>query len=260
MSAPDPLVAPDVDLRGYLYMPLYGDRLFKSATWISASAEAKVAAMRLWWHAWAHEVPAASLPSDDVLLAEYAGYGVAVRAWQKIKPQAMRGFIECSDGRLYHDKLAEWAIEAWELRVNERQRKAKWREKRRDRDGTETGTGTGTETGQGAGQGRDVPSEGKVSEAKRSEAKVRSLNPAVGVTPTIDARATGSQGKGKKAPNGNGAESWSAPEWVAATAKTLGMERRTGERDRDFADRVHHEVDGRRRKAKAEADARGRAS
>lgn len=126
-SRPAPLVPADVDLRGYEFMPLYGDRLFKSETWIAASADAKVAALRLWWHAYAHEVPAASLPDNDRLLAEYAGYGMATRAWQKIKPQAMAGFVLCSDGRLYHENLAAWALEAWAKRVKDRQRKADWK-------------------------------------------------------------------------------------------------------------------------------------
>jgi hypothetical protein len=49
----DPLVPPEVDLRGMSYMPLFGDRLFKSTTWIEASCEARCAALQLWWHAFA---------------------------------------------------------------------------------------------------------------------------------------------------------------------------------------------------------------
>ena len=154
---PAPLVASDVDLRGYEFMPLYGDRLFKSETWIKASAEAKVAAMRLWWQAYAHEVPAASLPDSDVLLAEYAGYGVAVKAWQKIKPQVMHNFVLCSDGRLYHEHLAAWALEAWDKRLSDRKRKADWRKRHKQKDGDGTGTETGTDTVTERGRDADVP-------------------------------------------------------------------------------------------------------
>lgn len=143
-TLPDPLVSPEVDLRGYEFMPFYGDRLFGSETWIAAPAEAKTAALKLWWRAYAKEVPAASLPSNDTLLAEYAGYGVSVRAWQRIKRHALRGFIECSDGRLYHPHLAVWAMEAWAKRLKDRKRKADWRNRHRDCDGDGTGPATGT--------------------------------------------------------------------------------------------------------------------
>lgn len=128
---PAPLVEAEVDLRGMPYMPLFGDRLFGSATWIAASAEAKVAALRLWWRSFAHEVPAGSLPDDDTLLSDYAGYGVAVKAWRKVKAQAMRGWILCSDGRLYHRTVAEVAMEAWDTRKRNREKQARWRNKDR---------------------------------------------------------------------------------------------------------------------------------
>jgi hypothetical protein len=171
VSELDPLVPAEVDLRGYDFMPLYGDRLFSSETWVAASADAKVAALRLWWHAYAREVPAASLPDNDVLLSEYAGYGIAIKTWQKVRPAAMRGWNRCSDGRLYHKELAKWALEAWDKRVKDRKRKADFRAARmrteRGQDADRTRTRGGTERGQdGSGT---VDSEATV---KRSEATV----------------------------------------------------------------------------------------
>lgn len=128
---PQPLVPADCDLRGMPYMPLFGDRLFGSATWIGASADGKVAALRLWWRSFAHEVPASSLPDDDTLLADYAGYGVGVKAWRKVKDQAMRGWVKCSDGRLYHRMVADVALEAWEQRKRNREKQERWRHKNR---------------------------------------------------------------------------------------------------------------------------------
>lgn len=113
---PDPLVPAEVDLRGYEFMPLFGDRLFGSETWIGVSSEAKLGALRLWWRAYAKEVPAASLPDNDALLADYAGYGAQVKPWRRVKPQAMRGFVLCSDGRWYHPFVAELALDAWKGR------------------------------------------------------------------------------------------------------------------------------------------------
>lgn len=112
----DPLVPPEVDLRGYEWMPLYGDRLFNSETWTLAGPEAKVAALHLWWSGFGHEVPAGSLPSDDRLLAKAAGYGMAVAAWKAVKAEALRGWVLCSDGRLYHPVVAKLALQAWETR------------------------------------------------------------------------------------------------------------------------------------------------
>ena len=127
---PPPPVPAEVDLRGMEFMPLFGDRLFKSTTWIEADPAAQVAALRLWWHSYAHEVPAASLPDNDRLLAEHAGYGIAVKAFQRIKPKAMRGWTLCSDGRWYHKIVAELALEAWAGRVRNREKIRKWREKK----------------------------------------------------------------------------------------------------------------------------------
>lgn len=128
-TLPDPLVPPELDLRGYEYMPLLGDRLFKSASWINATPDAKIAALRLWWHSYAHEVPASSLPDDDNLLSEYAGYGVMVKAWKRVKAQAMRGFVLCSDERWYHPTVAEVALMGWKERVRNREKQRAWRER-----------------------------------------------------------------------------------------------------------------------------------
>lgn len=110
---PEPLVPAEVDLRDYDYIPFYGDRLFNSDTWALCDPEQKVAALRLWWRAW-HEEPASSLPDNDRLLAERAGYGIAVKAFLAIKENVMRGWISCSDGRLYHPVVAAIALDVWD--------------------------------------------------------------------------------------------------------------------------------------------------
>lgn len=127
MNRPPPLVPPEVDLRGYEFMPLFGDRLFGSTTYIEASIEGKVAMPRIWWRAYAKEVPAASLPDNDQLLADYAGYGVSLKGWKKIRAQVMRGFVLCSDGRWYHPFVAELALKAWKSRLADRLRTLKAR-------------------------------------------------------------------------------------------------------------------------------------
>lgn len=74
------------------------------------SGDAFRAAVLLWCAAW-HQVPAASLPATDGALARFAGYGRDTRGWRKVRADALHGFVECSDGRLYHPVVAEKAIE-----------------------------------------------------------------------------------------------------------------------------------------------------
>jgi len=126
----DPLVPPEVDLRDFDYLPLYGDRLFNSDTWALCDSDEKVAALRLWWRAW-HEEPAGSLPDNDRLLADRAGYGVAVKAFLAVKENAMRGWTRCSDGRLYHPVVASIALEVWQTKRKKKADNAADRERKR---------------------------------------------------------------------------------------------------------------------------------
>ena len=152
---PEPPVPPDCDLTGFGWMPLYGHRLFGSDFNSTCSDAEWRAGVTLWWRAW-NQIPAASLPNDDAALARLADLGRDVKTWRKLRNKALRGFALCSDGRLYHLALAQFAVEAWERRIKERARKAKWREKRwPDKDSPEDVPETGTEPGQG--QEQNVP-------------------------------------------------------------------------------------------------------
>ena len=163
---PPPFTPPDCDLRGMEWMPLYGDRLFASETWLMAGPEGRCAALALWWASWKQR-PAGSLADQDRMLAQIAGYGMNVKAWQAVREEAMRGWIKCSDGRLYHPVVSEFAMEAWDRRKKERERKATYRAKYINGHGgggegqdadvprDKTGTGRGTEPGQA--RGRDGP-------------------------------------------------------------------------------------------------------
>lgn len=108
-----------VDLRDFSYMPLDVVRLRDSDLAALETAEAFRAAVLLWAAAW-HQVPAGSLPDDDRVLARLAGFGRVVAEWRKVKDGAMRGFVKCSDGRLYHQVVAEKAVEAWRSRLWQR--------------------------------------------------------------------------------------------------------------------------------------------
>jgi hypothetical protein len=117
----EPLTPAGLDLRDFDWMPLEVMRLRDSDLSVLASGDAFRAAVLLWCAAW-HQVPAGSLPSDDRLLANLAGYGRDLEGWVHVKDDAMRGFIECSDGRMYHPVVCEKALEADEQRNKQRKR------------------------------------------------------------------------------------------------------------------------------------------
>jgi hypothetical protein len=112
---PAPLTPADCDLRDFQYMELDVRRLRDSKFAATPSGEAFRAGILLWCAAW-HQVPAGSLPDDDVELAQFAGFGrmpVGVREWKKLRAEALTGFTKCSDGRLYHSVVAEKALSAY---------------------------------------------------------------------------------------------------------------------------------------------------
>lgn len=118
---PAPLTPPNCDLRGFDNLQLDVDLLPKSKLANYAEAEAFRAAVLLWCEAW-KQVPAASLPDDDLELRSIAGLQRDPATWERIKKDALSKFVKCSDGRLYHEVLAEKACEAWGRRIAFRER------------------------------------------------------------------------------------------------------------------------------------------
>lgn len=118
-SENQPLTPSDCDLRDFQFMPLDVVRLRDSDLAALEDPAACWAAVLLWCAAW-HQLPAASLPDDDRVLSQLAGFGRVVKEWQKVREGALRGWIKCSDGRLYHPVVAEKAREAWQSKVEQR--------------------------------------------------------------------------------------------------------------------------------------------
>ncbi|MDF5925252.1 DUF1376 domain-containing protein [Pseudomonas aeruginosa] len=114
-----PLVPMEVDLRGLPFMPLDVVRLLDSDLFALTSGDEFKAALSLWCKAWL-QVPAASLPNDDRVLAHLSGAGAR---WRKVRDMALRGWQLCSDDRLYHPVIAEKALAAWDERVAYRERR-----------------------------------------------------------------------------------------------------------------------------------------
>lgn len=112
------------NLQDFAFMPLDVARLRDSDLAANETPEACWAAVLLWAASW-HQVPAASIPNDDRWIAKQAGYaqrGKIAREWAEIRPGALRGWVECSDGRLYHPVVAEKAREAWQAKLEQRHR------------------------------------------------------------------------------------------------------------------------------------------
>lgn len=208
-ARPAPLVPAEVDLRDFGFMPLDVRTLLTSSLWIKAKKDPRVAhaAVSLWCECW-HQVPAASLPDDDEVLAELARCDA--KEWARIRERALLHFVLCSDGRLYHRHVAKKALESWDAKQAQRARtKAATEAKRKraalasrddqrddDRNGqrdeqrdgdrdVHQGTGTGTGTVKGisppAPEGGDGAGEDRVSPTPTSYAAVCIALKAAGV-------------------------------------------------------------------------------
>lgn len=110
---PDPLTASDCDLRDLDGFMLNVERLLASELWALATGKQLKAALGLWCRAW-KQVPAASLPNDIQVIAGFAALPLIElkRDWAIV----MRGFVLCSDDRLYHRTLASVANKAFASR------------------------------------------------------------------------------------------------------------------------------------------------
>lgn len=115
---PAPLTTPEIDLDGMPGFMLDTEQLRQSELWALSTGEEFKAAVGLWCRAWVQK-PAGSLPNDDRLLAAWSGAG---RRWAKVRDMALRGFVLCSDGRLYHPVLCQDAHRAWGRRASYRER------------------------------------------------------------------------------------------------------------------------------------------
>ncbi len=129
MSFPDPMTPADCDLRDFQFMPLDIARLFGSEFHARASDGEWRAGLTLWLKSY-HQVPAGSLPDDDVALARLAEYGRDLKSWRAVKDGALHGWVKCSDGRLYHPVVAEKALEGWLQKLHARLRGGKGNAKR----------------------------------------------------------------------------------------------------------------------------------
>jgi len=120
-DAPPPPVPEDCDLQDFTFMPLQVARLRDSDLAAEEDPEACWYALLLWAASW-HQLPAASLPDNETVLCKLIGLGRDLKTFRKHRNGALRGFIKCSDGRLYHSVVAEQALDAWKGKLEQRWR------------------------------------------------------------------------------------------------------------------------------------------
>lgn len=121
-----PLVPAEVDLRDFPFTPIFRSRLFGSSFHARVSDAEWRAGVTLWLKSW-DQVPAGSLPDDDVDLCRLAELGRDMKLWLKLRPGALHGWFACTDGRLYHKVVAEGVNEAWQRKQEQRDRTEKAR-------------------------------------------------------------------------------------------------------------------------------------
>jgi hypothetical protein len=114
---PEPLVPAHVDLNGYEFMPLYGELLKRSSFNRDATDAEFRAGVNLWWSSW-WEIPAASLPNNELDLARLAGLKT-IRAWRKVRDHVLGKWVLCADNRWYHPILANFAVRTFATRKSQ---------------------------------------------------------------------------------------------------------------------------------------------
>jgi hypothetical protein len=118
-----PLVPPDIVIPRLPWVPIYADRLWESNFFAVATDAEFKAAFCLWLKSWT-QTPPGSLPNDDRVLCRLAELNGNLAKWGKVKRIALRHWIECDDGRLYHPVVAQLVIEAYQRLTKNRHRTA----------------------------------------------------------------------------------------------------------------------------------------
>jgi uncharacterized protein YdaU (DUF1376 family) len=153
----EPLTSIEDDISGLDGFMLNTDRLMVSELWALSTGDEFKAALGLWCRAW-KQTPAGSLPNDERVLAAFSGAG---RDWHKVRDMALRGFVACDDGRLYHKTLCEDVKRAAE---SKRKRKDRTKAASEARNGQRNGQRNDNRNG-----GRDDEHKPPVTESHRQD-------------------------------------------------------------------------------------------
>lgn len=126
MTLPAPLTPAGCVLQDFPHTPIFRARLFGSSFHARATDAEWRAGVTLWLKSW-DQVPAGSLPDDDIELCRLAELARDLKTWKKVKVGALRGWIVCADGRMYHPVVAEGINNALEAKAAQRDKTLKAR-------------------------------------------------------------------------------------------------------------------------------------
>lgn len=229
----EPLVPPECDLRDYPYTPLFRSRLFGSSFHARATDAEWRAGVTLWLKSW-DQVPAGSLPTNKIDLCRLAELGRDLRAWRRVEAIALHGWIEATDGRLYHPVVALGVLEAWNRRRAAIARGMAGASKRYGRSIVQLQT------------------EHRATIASEVKGKVfnREVIQTSTEVPSDDDRENRKNALGNKAKNNGQGQNWNDEGWVNATGATLGKQRQPAESFAEFKDRVYGALDAKLRDAR----------
>lgn len=115
----------DLEAKGWS-LDLDYEKIEQSDTWAIASAEQRPWLLMLWMVSW-RQVPVASLPNDDRLIA--ARIGMAPALFTEWRSVLLSGWQLADDGRLYHKTLTQHALRMADKRSKDRARVAAFRAK-----------------------------------------------------------------------------------------------------------------------------------
>jgi hypothetical protein len=114
-TVPLPMIPTDCDLGDLPSIML--DRTIGKSDLAALSTGDEFKAAILLYIASYDQTPAGSLPDDDRILAFLSSAGPR---WAKVRAMALRGWVLCSDRRLYHRVTAEKVLYAWIGRLRQR--------------------------------------------------------------------------------------------------------------------------------------------
>ena len=112
LALPEPPVPADADLRHFPSMQIDVRAVRDGQLAPIQDAQAFTVTMLAYCVAW-HQLPAGSLPDDDLMLARLLSSSLA--RWRRLRPLVLAGWKKCRDGRLYHPELAEKVRRAADL-------------------------------------------------------------------------------------------------------------------------------------------------
>lgn len=120
------MTPPGCVLQDFPHTPIFRARLFGSSFHARATDAEWRAGVTLWLKSW-DQVPAGSLPDDDIELCRLAELARDLKTWKKVKAGALRGWVLCGDSRLYHPVVAEGVNNALEAKTAQRDKTLKAR-------------------------------------------------------------------------------------------------------------------------------------